>query len=267
MTLTAYAFAAPTYPWLTTPPDAANSLARRISVPRGCQRVTVPADSYAEWLRNLPLRPGCPPVHLYDGQVKYPSDIHAAVVKLDVGSRDLQQCADTVIRLRAEYLFSRKQTAAIHFNFTSGFRADYAKWTAGYRVSVHGNRVSWVKTARPDASHAAFRSYLDTVFTYAGSASLNKEMVSVKADNMQIGDVFIRPGFPGHASNVVDMAVDLRTGKKYFLLAEGFMPAQEMHLLKNPSNPRLSPWYPLDFGPTLNTPEYTFQRSELKRFQ
>jgi len=264
LTLATLAVAAPTYPWLTTPPKPENRLERRIAAPRGYTRVAVTPHSFAEWLRGLPLRPGRPPVLLYTGKPKGRQDVHAAVVDLDVGTRDLQQCADAVMRLRGEYLYSRKDYAAIHFNFTSGFRADFSKWAQGYRVAVRGARVSWVKRAAADSSHASFRAYLDTVFTYAGTASLSKELAPVRVEEMQIGDVFIRGGFPGHAVIVADLAKDARTGKRVFLLAQSYMPAQQVHLLNNPATG--TPWYPLDFGEELVTPEYVFTRGELKRF-
>ncbi|OPZ84543.1 MAG: hypothetical protein BWY76_01797 [bacterium ADurb.Bin429] len=264
LSLAAAAVATPTYPWLNTPPKPENRLEQRIAVPRGFTRVAVAPHSFGEWLRGLPLKPGCPPVTLYNGEPKGRQDMHAAVVDLDVGTRDLQQCADAVMRLRGEYLYSRKNYAAIHFNFTSGFRAVFAKWAQGYRVSVRGNRVSWIKRAAADSSHASFRAYMDTVFTYAGTASLSKELLPVKVEAMRIGDVFIRGGFPGHAVIVADMAKG-RGGKTRFLLAQSYMPAQQVHLLKNPADG--SPWYPLDFGAELVTPEYVFTRGELKRFR
>jgi hypothetical protein len=83
---------------------------------------------------------------------------------------------------------------------------------------------------------------------------------------VRIGDVFIRGGFPGHAVIVVDAAENRRTGKRVILLAQGFMPAQDMHVLVNPSSPAPGPWYEADFGDTLRTPHWTFRRNELRRF-
>ena len=83
---------------------------------------------------------------------------------------------------------------------------------------------------------------------------------------MKIGDVFIRGGFPGDAVIVVNMAERADTGERLFLLAQSYMPAQDIHLLRNPTDAELSPWYPLTFGDRLRTPEYTFRRDELKRF-
>ena len=97
------------------------------------------------------------------------------------------------------------------------------------------------------------------------NGSLGRCLITHYQTPLRIGDVFICGGFPGHAVIVVDMAKD-RTGKSRFLLAQSYMPAQEVHLLKNPGSPR-SPWYPLEFGETLVTPEYTFARGELRRFR
>ena len=254
------------YPWLTRV-DPAQSLARRIPVPSGHTRTTIAPGSFAHWLRHLPLKPGRPPVLLHNGQAKRNQTAHAAVVDIDVGRRNLQQCADAVMRLRAEWLYAAGRKADIRFHFTSGHLAEFAKWAQGHRPVVKGNKVRWARTARPDASHASLRRYLTRVYIYAGTISLSREMQAVgDIRQMQIGDVFIRGGSPGHAVLVVDMAVHARTGARLFMLAQSYMPAQDIHILRNPADPALSPWYRLDFGPSLRTPEWTFSRTDLKRF-
>ena len=104
------------------------------------------------------------------------------------------------------------------------------------------------------------------VFAYAGTLSLAKELNTVSVGEMKIGDVFIQGGSPGHAVIVVDMAENITTGKKVFMLAQSYMPAQDIHVLKNPDNRKISPWYGVDFGEELNTPEWKFFKKDLKRF-
>jgi len=247
--------------------EQADELLNRIPVPAGYERVAVQQASFGEWLRHIPLKKGTPPVYLYNGQKKYNQDAHFAVVAIDVGKDNLQQCADAVIRLRAEYLYSTGNHNAIAFDFTSGDEARFVQWAEGYRPRVTGNRVSWVQKANRDYSYQNFRRYLNTVFMYAGTYSLSRELHRVSSINeLNIGDVFIQGGFPGHAVLVVDMAINRQSGKKVFLLAQSYMPAQEIHILKNPGNAELNPWYELDFGEQLNTPEWTFSRTHLKRW-
>jgi hypothetical protein len=265
----AFLFAMPgssPYGWLQVY-SVQDSVATRIAPPPGFERESLTPGSFAEWLRNLPLKKGRPEVRLYDGRLKSNQDAHVAVVDIDTGPRDLQQCADAVIRLRAEYLFSRKDFADIHFNFTSGDAAHFVKWSEGFRPGVTGKRVRWAQTARPDDSYASFREYLNIVFAYAGSASLNQEMQQ-RTDALEVraGDVFIEGGYPGHAVIVVDVAREARTGRRVFLLAQSYMPAQEIHILKNPASGSLGPWYDANIGQTLKTPEWTFRAEHLRRF-
>jgi hypothetical protein len=242
-------------------------IATEIPPPEGYERVEVTAESFAHWLRHLPLKENGTPVYLYNGRKKGNQGVHFAVVDIDTGTRDLQQCADAVIRLRAEYLYSRGLYSAIHFNFTSGDEASFTKWATGYRPVVNGSTIQWVKGAGQDSSYRNFRHYLTTVYIYAGTYSLSKELKPRKdIHDMRIGDVFIEPGFPGHAVIVVDMAENKENGEKVFLLAQSFMPAQDIHVLKNPNNAGLSPWYDLAFGKTLRTPEWRFKDTDLKYF-
>ncbi|OGP53399.1 MAG: hypothetical protein A2Y65_06775 [Deltaproteobacteria bacterium RBG_13_52_11] len=254
------------YPWLGDRKPAA-AIADTIPPPAGYKRVTVEANSFPHWLRHLPLKRTGTPVYLYNGKKKVNQDAHFAVVDINTGTQNLQQCADAVIRLRAEYLYAQGRYASIHFNFTSGDEASFLYWASGYRPKVNNNRVRWGKRAVEDTSYENFRRYLATVFAYAGSSSLSKEMKSRKdTHEVRIGDIFIQGGFPGHAIIVVDMAENKSTGKKVFLLAQSYMPAQDIHVLKNPDDTKLSPWYELDFGLTLQTPEWTFKRTDLKYF-
>jgi len=247
--------------------EEGSTIKTRIKPPENFMRIEVEKNSFAKYLRILNLKPHGSKVHLYNGNLKNTQNVHVAVVDMKVGNRDLQQCADAIIRFKAEYQYSQKLFEKIHFNFTNGFRADYLKWMKGYRIKVNGNNVIWVKTAEPSNVYEDFRKYLDLVFAYAGSLSLSKEMKKVDLKEMQIGDVLIQGGSPGHAVIVVDMALKLDTGEKLFLLAQSYMPAQEIHILKNPEEPGISPWYRLNQDDQINTPEWRFNKEDLKRFE
>lgn len=243
-----------------------NTIQQRFQLPQGFVREEESKTSFGYFLRNLPLKPSGSNVLYFDGTIKSNRNIYDAVVDLPIGKQDLHQCADAVMRLRADYFYSQKQYDKIHFNFTNGFRVDFSKWAAGYRIAVKGNKTSWVKTAKPSDSYQTYWKYLETVFMYAGTVSLEKELKSINVLDIKIGDVFIKGGFPGHAVIVVDIAVNPKNNQKIMLLAQSYMPAQEIQILKNPNKSSLSPWYTVDFGTSLKTPEWTFSSSQLKRF-
>jgi hypothetical protein len=259
------------YSWLDKR-EASDDIISRIKLPSGYVRDKAGLNSFADWLRHLPLKDGHPPVHLYNGRLKVNQDAHYAVLDIDTGSRDLQQCADAVIRLRAEFLYSAGQIRKISFNFTSGDKALFARWLEGYRPIVNGDKVRWKKSAAPDSSYASFRAYLEIIFNYAGSYSLQKELERVfDPMNIKPGDVFIKGGFPGHdpghAVIVLDVATNKNSGDKIFILAQSYMPAQEIHILKNPNDGDLSPWYHVIESRPLRTPEWTFEYGQLMRFR
>lgn len=244
----------------------ANTIQQRFQPPSGFVRAEESKTSFANFLRNLSLKSVGSSVLYYNGAVKPNRNVYEAVVDLPIGKQDLHQCADAVMRLRADYFYSLKQYDKIHFNFTNGFRVDFSKWILGYRIAVQGNKTTWVKKAKSSDSYETYWKYLENVFMYAGTASLEKELTAVKVSDVKIGDVFIKGGFPGHAVIVVDLAINPKTNQKVMLLAQSYMPAQELQILKNPNNGSLSPWYSIDFGTTLKTPEWTFSSLQLKRF-
>ncbi len=242
---------------------SSGTLEAAIRPPSGFARVTAGNGSFAAWLRGLPVKPASAPVLLFNGKEKPRQDAHAAVIAIDTGSRDLQQCADAIMRLRAEWLFAMDRFDDIAFTFTEGGRVPFSRWANGERPNSSGK--IWKKSSSPDKSYASFRKYMDNVFAYAGTASLEKELDAVAAGDVQIGDVFIKGGFPGHAVLVADLAEHAVTKAQRFLLIQSYMPAQEMHVLKNPANGDGSPWYAPPSS-ELVTPEWTFPKDSLKRW-
>lgn len=243
------------------------TLETRIFPPANFQRIIEDENSYSTYLRGLPLKPHGSDVLLYDGTVKGNGG-YDAVIDMKIGDKDLHQCADAVMRLRAEYLWEQKRYNDIHFNLTNGFKVGYTEWMKGKRIAVKGNKSYWIDKGSPSNTYQDFWSYMELIFNYAGTLSLSKELMPVAIENIKIGDVFIWGGTPGHAVLVIDLAINSETKEKVFLLAQSYMPAQETHILQNPNNDKLSPWYLLsEIGDELTTPEWTFNNDELKRFR
>ena len=103
------------------------------------------------------------------------------------------------------------------------------------------------------------------VFAYAGTLSVAQELKPQSIAHLQVGDVFIQGGSPGHAVIVVDMVAHPTTGVKMILLAQSYMPAQNIHVLTNPGAD--TPWYAVDeLEGVFSTPEWRFKGSDLRRF-
>ncbi|HRK19249.1 MAG TPA: DUF4846 domain-containing protein [Hyphomicrobiaceae bacterium] len=240
----------------------------RFPAPAGYVRTPASESSFAGWLQRLPLLPDGAPVLLHTGASKARQDLHAAVIDIDIGPRDLQQCADAVMRLRAEWLFATGRHDEIAFNDTGGGGPmRWSRWAAGERPVPHANRLVWSKRAPADNSRASFRRYLDTVFSWAGTYSLERELVPVPARDIEVGDVVIKGGFPGHAVLVVDAVHAVGDGERRVLLAQSYMPAQSIHILKNTGEPALSPWYHIRDGSPVPTPEWDFPAGTLRRWR
>ncbi len=240
------------------------TIAERFDVPQGFARRESEAGSFARYLQNLPLKPDGTKVKYYDGREKT-ADVYLAVVDFSLGDRDLQQCADAVIRLRAEYLYEAKRFNEINFKFVNGFNAEFSKWANGYGISVNGNNVSWIQNSNNNSSYKSFQKYLDIVYAYASTLSLEKELKAKPFSDLAIGDVFIQGGSPGHCVIVVDLAANENTGEKIFMLAQSYMPAQDIQVLKGGREG--SPWFSANSADNLRSPEWAFKVSDLKTWK
>jgi poly-gamma-glutamate capsule biosynthesis protein CapA/YwtB (metallophosphatase superfamily) len=246
--------------------EAGNDLESRIRPPEGFARIPSSEGELTRFLRTLPLKSAGSDLLLYNGQAKGNQNGHAAIFQLSLSDRDLQQCADSIIRIYAEYYWSIGEYDKIAFHLTNGFYMEYTKWREGYRIQVNGNEVSWVKKTGYDDSYEKFLDYLNMVFAYAGTLSLASECEPVDLEELLPGDMFLKGGSPGHCVLVVDMAVD-QAGNKCYLLAQGYMPAQDFHIIKNPLHPE-DPWYySSELNYPLSTPDWQFQEGSAVRWR
>jgi hypothetical protein len=236
---------------------APDNVLTRFKTPTGYEQQRVEPGSFAEWLQNLPLKPTGTKTKTYRGDIARTDVYTAAVVDMSVGRQDLQQCADAVMRLRGEYLYHQKNYKAISFNFVNGFKCDYMHYANGYRYT--GDK--WVLSGRKDYGYDAFMRYMTLVFGYASTLSLEKELMPVTdANDIKTGDVFIHGGAPGHCFIVMDV-IENSAHKKQFLLAQSFMPAQNIQVLQYGS-----PWFSLD-KPSDIAYGYLINAQYLRRFK
>lgn len=214
-----------------------------IKVPKGYTRK--PVNRYSSWIRNIALSSDNT-VYYFDGRKKTNQSIHVAVLNYDIGNRDLQQCADACMRIRAEYLYAQKEYSEIKFLFANGKKPVFSSYTS-------------------KRDYKSFRSFMNYVFAFANTRSLKKQLKKVANSNeVRIGDVFIQSGNPyGHAVTVMDICENAQ-GERRMMLSQSYMPAQSIEILKNERNN--SAWFPVKFGQFLNTPEWTFTANDLFRF-
>jgi len=213
-----------------------------IPLPPGYRRIHFDKKSFAVWLRAITIKKD-KRVFLYNGELKRNQSAQFVVLDIPVGNKDLQQCADAVMRLRAQYLLDQKRYNEISF--------------------ADNNKRSYAFSSFPGIS---WEQYLEKVYSFCGTLSLEKQLKKVNDFNkMEPGDVLIKGGSPGHAVVIVDMVIN-QQGKRLYLLAQSYMPAQDIHVLKNPMDVDLNPWYELNDKTLINTPEWVFQTQHLRRW-
>ena len=198
-----------------------------IKTPRGFERVEVESGSFGEFIRQFPLQERGSHMSYSDGRIALGQGIGYAVLDLPLLS-DTEQCADAVMRMRAEYLWQSGRYGSIHFHSVSGKDQRY---TGG-------------------ADRKAFERYLIGVYGNSNTSSLRRELNSKPFKDIVPGDVFVyessRPGYYGHAVLVADVAKNAKTGQTAVMLAQSSTPALTMHIIRDIPHPFRSPWIILD---------------------
>lgn len=203
-----------------------------IPTPAGFTRVQ--AVGFGEYLRGIKLKAD-KTVYLYNGEKKVNQTAQYAVLDISIGIEDYQHSADAVISLRAEYLCKTNQ-----------------------RIVFYDKNNEAHEWKPPYYDRAYLSKYLEGIYKTCNTASLEKQMKPKNIMDIKIGDVLIKGGFPGHVVIVVDVAIN-KKGEKAIMLAQSYMPSQDIHILKGQDGP----WYFAREG-VIETPEYTFHSSQVR---
>ena len=94
------------YPWLPEKYDVKRRVSS-IPCPEEFNRIPLKKDSFQYWLRHIPMKKDGTSVKLHNGKLKNNQDVHFSVLDIDTGKKNLQQCADAVMRLSVQYLYSQ----------------------------------------------------------------------------------------------------------------------------------------------------------------
>ena len=228
-----------------TPPEsqgAGGTQETAVAPPEGYERIPAAEGSFLQFMREMPVWEQGSSIMTYDGEAI--SSVNAAAVyTLSLPDVDLQQCADTVIRLWSEYYYQTGQTDRIAFSYSNGYETSWADWQKGWRY-LTVPAVGWtfrLKLKGQDDSLQQMHNYLQAVMRYAGTLSLEAESQPVAASEAHAGDIICKGGAPGHVLVIVDEAVNEK-GERCFLFAQGLMRSQSAHIVAGCGDAD-SPWY------------------------
>lgn len=196
-----------------------------IPVLAGYTRVEAKSGSYAEFLRNIPLKERGTKIMLFTGGKANLQFLGTAVIDNPLLSND-EQCADVTMRLRAEYLWKQGRYSEICFHDLSKKEMRY---TGG-------------------SSRKDFEKYMRRVFGMCNTYSVFHETKELSINEVQPGDVLVYPRRSGHTYGHAVIVVDVarnKSGKVAIMCAEGNTPARSQHIVRN-INAFRNPWFIFD---------------------
>ena len=244
-----------------------STVAERIETPHKFKRIKIKPKSFADFLRNYPLKEPGSPVLLYNGNEKQNQEAHAAIFALPLEKNGTQQSAQSIIRLYSEYMYKYDFENELVFHLTNGEICNWTEWLEkseskrNLRTEVASNLKKWTKYEKPADRNEIFHAFLKKIFANTSPLSIMEyESVPTDFSKLEIGDILFDLGKPTQICLVVDICINPDSGEKAVLLAQSNSPAQDFYIIKNPKRVN-DPWYhEEDFYVPAQTPEYIFPK-------
>jgi len=223
-----------------------NQTIGEIPLPEGYKRISVKEKSFADWIRQLPLKPRHSAVLDYKGRIfKNENDTTvAAVIDWKVKGRRLEQCMDILVRFYAEFLWENQIHEKLTLPLPGRQSIKWSDWKNGFRPKFSGINVKQLKIEKLNSSKKNYNKYLNLVFAESHTQQFYYAYPTIKREDVQIGDFVIKKGAKGHAVMIVDIAKNAK-GDLIALIGQGDTPACEFYLLNYKKE---NPWFLLDFS-------------------
>lgn len=220
-----------------------NSVRSKIPVPKGYKRIKTYKNSFAEWLRYLPVKSAGSAVLTYSGEA-LSDDYYTIwrVIDLPLYFRsDIEQCADWGYRFWYEYQIEAGFGDNLWMTDYNGNKKTYRQWKEGRK-------------------NPSLKKFFKWVCNHANSYSQKKGLYEVEENALRPGDLIVQnqTGGIGHVSVIFDICENEK-GEKLYLVGYSFMPAQECHIEKADDEPGSGGWFTLagyyqhsaGFGPSV----------------
>ena len=236
------------------------TILERFDLPRNYKRVTVEERSFAQYLRNYPLRNPGSDVHLCNGRASDNQNSHCAVFDMTLKSSH-QGSAQTILRLCSDYLYKFGRYKEIAFHLANGKVSRWSEWKKDFRLDLAGSLKKWTIFENPPDEKKCYDDYLKDLFINTDKNSLEIfESEAVTYDNVKIGDILLDIGNENEVYMVVDICINQKDYTKALLLATSTSsPASDFYIVNNPKRTD-NPWYyEEDMLLEIKTPDHTFR--------
>jgi len=223
-----------------------STILSRFNLPDGYKRITYKNHTFADWIRNLPLKPMNSAVFDYRGKVFKSKDdtTVAAVVEWKIKGRRLDQCMDILVRFYSGYLWEKNEQENLSLPLPDKQWLKWSDWQQGYRPKFKGIHFDLIKSEKYKSSKDNYNKYLNLVFAESHTQQFYFAYPVIERQNVQVGDFIVKKGVKGHAVMIIDLAQNVN-GELIALIGQGDTPACEFYLLNyNIDNP----WIPLDLS-------------------
>ena len=236
--------------WSVARGDPAATVAD-IRPPAGFTRPAA-TNGWQQWVRSLAIKPEGSQVVDYAGRPIEPPSAPAYLLDVPLRGR-FCQCADVAIMLWADYNEQQGRDEQVSFNSVSGQPMKFADFLRGvrYLCTSDGSRLRAAHNGTavgPQYSREqAFEDYLQQVFTFAGSASLHRDLSLVDPKQLMPGDIYVQPpssspGRMGHVTILLDLARNAQ-GDPMLLTAYGWVPAMSPYIPRPGSGQGQGEWF------------------------
>lgn len=192
--------------------------------PKGYSIIKYEQGSYAFYIQNLNLKSDKTVLTYQKKDISSSYNVFHVIDMPLLFKSDLEQCADYVMRLWAEYHKENKILNKLYlFDYTGKKKLYY------------------------DASYGSFNNYLLKIFNYSNSYSLKAGCKVIDVKVLRPGDMIVQNnnGGIGHVSIILNIASN-KNNEKLYLVGYSFMPAQEIHIEKAVDQFGVDGWFTIE---------------------